>query len=81
MIHILKVVKNRKIIEAIIKNDFLIDVIKRKRNSEPFYRQSVIFFVYWMLEFRKTILVQRWPLSRQFLNILAADIGVSLGFD
>lgn len=70
-----------KIIQTAISNDFLINLIQKKRTSEPFYRQSVVFFAYWMLQFRKTTMIREWPLSRDFLATLAADVGVSLGVD
>ncbi len=68
-------------IENAVKNDFLIPLVKKKRDLEPFYRQSVIFYVYWMLQFKKSTITQEWPLSREFLATLAADIGVSIGID
>lgn len=69
------------IIETSVKNDFLIPLVRKKRDLEPFYRQSVLFYVYWMLQFKRSTIVQEWPLSREFLATLAADIGVSIGID
>ena len=69
------------IVESAVQNDFLIPLVRKKRDLEPFYRQSVLFYVYWMLQFKRSTIVQEWPLSREFLATLAADIGVSIGID
>lgn len=67
-----------KIQEMVRHNTFLAEVVRNKYGENVFYQQSTVLFVFWMLERHKRRLLQDWPLSREALDMLAVDIGVSL---
>ncbi|MCL6235497.1 RelA/SpoT domain-containing protein [Acinetobacter sp. ANC 5579] len=71
-----------KIIERILlmldEHPYLINRIKTKYTTFNFYQQSYILFVYWLLENKKYLVVDEWPLDRKILECLATDIGISL---
>lgn len=49
-----------------------------KKFPENFmYQQSTVLFVYWMLYEKRMRLLRDWPLDRAYLDMLAADLGVS----
>lgn len=58
-------------------NKFLSEIIKKKFHESAFYQQGVVLFVYWMLKKRRQRLLSDWPLSRDLLEPLAIDVGVS----
>ena len=60
------------------KNSHIADVIKKGRSSNPFYSQSVILFVYYLIKRKKSTLLQNWPLNINIVEKLAVDIGASL---
>lgn len=64
--------------EFLVQNDFLSDLIKKKYSDNSLYQQSTILFVYWMLRKKKRRLLQDWPFSREILEALAVDLGVSI---
>jgi ppGpp synthetase/RelA/SpoT-type nucleotidyltranferase len=59
-------------------NTQLKNTIETKLIDNVFYRQSTILFVYWMLDRNKVRLLNDWPLPRNILEMLAADLGISL---
>lgn len=63
------------------KNPVIAQMVIEKRIENSFYNQSVIFFVYWLLQRKKARLLRDWPLSLETLSPLASDIGVSLSND
>lgn len=66
-------------IESFIRRKTVIaPIVIEKRVEHNFYNQSIIFFVYWMLQSKKARLLRDWPLSIDALTPLASDIGISL---
>jgi ppGpp synthetase/RelA/SpoT-type nucleotidyltranferase len=60
------------------KNSYIADAIRLGCKSNPFYTQSVILFVYFLIKRKKNILLRDWPLSKSIIERLAVDIGASL---
>lgn len=60
------------------QNSFISDLIKSNYSKNSFYQQSVVLFVYWMLENKKRRLVKDWPLKRGILELLANDLGIKI---
>ncbi|WP_151798242.1 GTP pyrophosphokinase [Acinetobacter bereziniae] len=73
---------NEQLIEnikkLIMEHPYLITRIKARYSSFNFYQQSYILFVYWLLENKKYVVIDDWPLDRKILEYLATDIGISL---
>ena len=67
-----------KIQKLIGKLPILTIIIKREYGVNSFYQQSTVLFVYWLLLKKKDRLLLDWPLSRNMLEPLASDLGVSL---
>ncbi|MDV8156738.1 hypothetical protein [Acinetobacter bereziniae] len=67
-----------KIINTLDEHSYLINRIKTNYTILNLYQQSYILFVYWMLENKKHLIVNEWPLDKKILQYLATDIGVSL---
>lgn len=55
---------------------FLSGIIASRYEVNPFFQQSVILFVYWMLKRKRARLLSDWPLADDLLKIMGADIGV-----
>lgn len=69
-------------IQSFISNNSAIPlIICDKYPKNAVYRQSIVLFIYWMLKRNKTTLLERWPLPRQELDLLASDIGISTAID
>ncbi|MUK26217.1 GTP pyrophosphokinase [Aliivibrio fischeri] len=60
------------------KYNFISQVIKDKTPDYPFYNQSVVVFVYWLIYRKKNRLLENWPLDRKIIETLATDISISL---
>ncbi|WP_445359561.1 GTP pyrophosphokinase [Microbulbifer sp. ANSA005] len=60
------------------RETYLADVIKNEVIKNPFYTQSVIIFIYYLIKKRKNTLINSWPLNYKILEKLAVDTGVSL---
>lgn len=60
------------------KQSHLADVIRTGCINNPFYSQSVILFVYFLIKKKKNILLRDWPLNMAIIEKLAVDIGASL---
>ncbi len=71
----------RKLKLFINKENYLTDAIKNGIKNNPFYTQSVILFVYYLIKKKKLTLLRDWPLNRKILERLAVDTGVSLDVD
>ncbi|WP_422491183.1 GTP pyrophosphokinase [Endozoicomonas sp. ALE010] len=67
-----------KLIKFLDKESYLSEVIRNGVNENPFYSQSVIIFVYYLIKKKKNTLLHDWPLSHKILEKLAVDTGVSL---
>lgn len=67
-----------KIQSMLVENDFLPEIIKKRYIESSFYQQSTVLFVYWMLKKKKKRLLKDWPFSRELLEPLAIDLGISL---
>lgn len=52
--------------------------LKENRNELPFYHQSIILFLIYMLKRHRNHLIRDWPLDRELLARVATNIGVSL---
>ncbi|OOE65984.1 (p)ppGpp synthetase [Salinivibrio sp. IB868] len=66
-------------LDVFIKNEsYLPGVIRNGINENPFYEQSVIIFVYYLIKKKKNTLLRDWPLNNKVLEKLAVDTGVSL---
>jgi ppGpp synthetase/RelA/SpoT-type nucleotidyltranferase len=59
-------------------NPSLVDLIKSRYETNPLYQQSIVLLLIWMLKNKPTRLQESWPISNNILNLLAADVGVSL---
>ncbi|MDA8482631.1 hypothetical protein NNO07_06080 [Pseudomonas resinovorans] len=66
---------------VIDKYPAIADIIRDRYSKNVFYQQGTIFFVYWMLWRRKQRLLAGWPFSKEMLETLANDIGVSLSVE
>lgn len=70
----------KNISQIIDKYGFLPEKIASKYHIRPFYQQSVILFVYWLLKNNKQRLMKDWPLEPQYLEFLGVDVGESINF-
>lgn len=64
--------------KLIIENSFLSDIIKTRYSENPFYQQSTVLFIYWLLKNKKKRLLSDWPLQKSTLEPFAVDLGVSI---
>jgi len=67
--------------DQVVKNAdyaFLSDLIQNQYSQHVLYQQSIVLFLYWMLTTKKRRLLKDWPFSRDILETLASDVGVSL---
>ncbi|ENZ1200875.1 GTP pyrophosphokinase [Acinetobacter baumannii] len=60
------------------QHPYLINRIKARYSTISFYQQSYVLFVYWLLENKKYVTCNEWPLERKILEYLATDIGIGL---
>lgn len=60
------------------KNEHIVELILQGRNEYPFYSQSIVIFLYWLIKRNKITLINNWPLDSRLIQMLAAEIGVSL---
>lgn len=67
-----------KIESFIRKKSVIAPIVMEKRIENNFYNQSIVFFVYWLLQHKKARLLRDWPLPIETLSPLASDIGISL---
>lgn len=56
----------------------LLWTLKTNRTEIPFYSQSVIIFIFFLLRYHRNRLIADWPLDRDLLSYTSANIGVSL---
>ncbi len=56
---------------------FLSQTIKDRYSENMLYQQSTILFLYWMLTNKKNRFLADWPLSKDLLQPIAVDLGVS----
>lgn len=54
------------------------ELVRQGRGNSPFYSQSIVLFLYWLIKRKKTVLRNGWPLDWKTIRILASEIGVSL---
>lgn len=66
--------------ELLLKYGFLPTKISSRYHTKPFYQQSVILFIYWLLKNNKQRLIKDWPLEPQYLELLGVDVGESINF-
>lgn len=61
------------------KSDYthLPQIIKDRYSENILYQQSTVLFLYWMMVNKKRRLLADWPLSRELLQPLGVDLGVS----
>ncbi|WP_028292455.1 GTP pyrophosphokinase [Oceanobacter kriegii] len=71
----------RKVERFIRKECYLSDVIRGGVGENPFYKQSVIIFLLYMVKKKKHRLINGWPLNYRILENLAMVVGVSLDHD
>lgn len=57
---------------------YLQSKIQTRYSDSVIYRQSTVLFIYWLLKNKKSSLLEDWPLSRDILEPLATDMGISL---
>lgn len=67
--------------DTITENAICLDIIKSRYNENVLYQQSVILFVFWMMFQKRERLTQDWPLSTKILEMIATDLGFSIGDD
>lgn len=60
------------------KIDSLPEIIKSRYGDSALYQQSIVLFIYWMLKKKKRRLLKDWPFSRDMLEPLANDLGISI---
>lgn len=65
------------------ENSYIFDILKDRLPSREhaIYQQSVVLFIYWLLKNRRRRVMTDWPLSREILELLSSDIGVSITSD
>jgi|SRR3989344_117577 len=66
---------------VITKYSGLAAVISCRYSENVFFQQSTVLFIYWMLWRKKQRLLAEWPFSKELLETIANDIGVSLSID
>jgi len=66
-----------KIQATLSQCQFLSKIIKDRYSVNSFYQQSTVLFVYWMLKAKRQRLLRDWPYSREILEPLAIDLGIS----
>lgn len=54
------------------------NIILSRMSESLFYQQSTILFIYWLLKKKKRRLLSDWPFSRETIELLAVDLGVSI---
>lgn len=64
--------------DYITKKSYLSNVIKAGVLKYPFYQQSIVLFVYYLIDKKRNTLINEWPLKRKVIEILAVDLGKSL---
>lgn len=60
------------------KYGFLPDLIQSRYSEPALYQQNIILFLYWMVIRRPRRLVRDWPFSKDLINTIATDVGVSV---
>lgn len=66
-------------LEVFIKNEKnLVHIVKNGAYKNPFYCQSVILFVYYLIKKKRHTLIDNWPLNVTIIETLAVDMGISL---
>lgn len=67
-----------KINRFIAQTPGLDELICEGRKQHAFYNQSVIIFVYWLVQKRRATVERDWPLEWQLASDIALDLNVSL---
>lgn len=67
-----------KLDKFMIKNDFISSSIKGNCHDFPFFTQSVVIFVYWLIMKKRQRLLEDWPLDRNIIERIASQSGISL---
>lgn len=63
--------------DLIKKNPHIPETIKKHYIDSNLYQQSVVLFVYWLLKKKRKRVLNDWPLSKESLEPLANDMGIS----
>lgn len=67
-----------KIDKLLKNNNFIVEAIKSNYEAFPFFSQSVIIFVYWLIMKKRQRLLEDWPLERSIIERIASHSGISL---
>lgn len=67
-----------KINRFIAQTPGLDELIREGQKRHAFYNQSVIIFVYWLVQKRRATVERDWPLEWQLASDIALDLNVSL---
>lgn len=62
----------------ILKKPYLIEIIKEKYIVFNIYQQSIVLFIFWLIETKRSRTKEDWPLDWKILEMLATNMGVSL---
>lgn len=69
----------RSEIETILEEKkFLISKINKNSSKYQLYEQSSILYVFWLLEHKRAIISNRWPLEKAILLRAATDSGINI---
>lgn len=62
----------------ISRKPYLIEIIKEKYVVFNIYQQSIVLFIFWLLETRRSRTKEDWPLEWKILEMLATNMGINL---
>ncbi|MFG0588272.1 GTP pyrophosphokinase family protein [Acinetobacter sp. YQ_14] len=60
------------------RKPYLIEIINEKYIFFNIYQQSIVLFIYWLIETKRSKAKDEWPLDWKILEMLATNMGVSL---
>lgn len=64
--------------DLLVRKSFLINIIRTKFIVFNIYQQSIILFIFWLLETKRSRTKDDWPLDWKILEMLATNMGINL---
>jgi ppGpp synthetase/RelA/SpoT-type nucleotidyltranferase len=66
-------------IESLFRRyDDFIELLVKERELYPWFSQSIVMFIMWLIKKEKHMALDNWPIDRRILEIIASDMGESL---